>query len=371
MKRQEPAADRRRGFVLAFVVRMLFAISVAGATGYLIVRSEFTMAKYSAQSAEALAVARAGLHRFVAEQFGVLGDTELYAIGNGIVTVTSRKLMEQDSITHLYYIRSEAQVSDVFSTEIPATRVVAAYAIHHVRPLAHHGAIMIAANEINLGGGGTDAQGVDSSSVGDCAGGGSSPITGGITLNDVKGGNVTGNPPEEAWGTFQAMYDSVGLRWDVLSDSNFVVDFHTTTPPNFAALPADSYPVTRYPGSNSFTSAWNGRGVLIVTGTFHATSSFRWEGIILAGGVSSAAGNVDGEVRGMLVMGLNGNNTTDDIGWRLDTYLLSHATCTRRTSRSPIWSSWRTPSSKRISALAGRDLSPESSASIATKPSHA
>ena len=323
INRQEPLADQRRGFVLAFVVMMLFAITVAGATGYLVVRSEFTMATYSAQSAEALAVARAGLHRFVAEQFGVVGDSVLYAIGNGIVTITSRKMMEQDSITHLYYIRSEAQVSDVFSEDIPATRVVAAYAIHHVRPLAHHGAVVIAANEIDLGGGGTDAHGVDSSTVSDCAGGGASPITGGITLSDVNGGNVQGNPAEEAWGTFQAVYDSVGLRWDVLSDSNFVVDFHTTTPPDFGALPADSYPVTRYPGSNSFTSAWNGRGVLIVTGTFHATNTFQWEGIILAGGTSSVVSNVDGIVRGMLIAGLNGGNTADDVGWRLDTYYYS------------------------------------------------
>ena len=187
MDRQEPAADRRRGFVLAFVVMMLFAISVAGATGYLVVRSEFTMAKSSAQSAEALAVARAGLHRFAAEQFGVVGDSVLYAIGNGIVTITSRKLMEQDSITHLYYIRSEAQVSDVFSAEIPATRVVAAYAVHHVRPLAHHGALLVSTVQLDVKGGGA-ADGNDSSTVADCAGGGASPITGAIALNNVKGG---------------------------------------------------------------------------------------------------------------------------------------------------------------------------------------
>jgi hypothetical protein len=120
--------------------------------------------------------------------------------------------MEQDSITHVYYIRSEAQVSDVFSEDIPATRVVAAYAIHHVRPLAHHSAVVVAADRINLGGGGTDAHGVDPSTVSDCAGGGASSITGEITLTDVKGGNVQGNPAEEAWGTFQAIYHSIGLQ---------------------------------------------------------------------------------------------------------------------------------------------------------------
>ena len=322
INRQEPVADRRRGFVLAFVVMMLFAISVAGATGYLVVRSEFMMAKYSAQSAEALAVARAGLHRFVAEQFGVVGDSVLYAIGDGIVTITSRKLMEQDSITHLYYIRSEAQVSDVFSTDIPATRVVAAYAIHHVRPLAHHAALVVTIPTLDFGVGGTDVHGVDSSTAGDCPGGGASSITGAIALEDVTGGNLEGSPTEEAWGTYQAMYDSVGLRWDVLSDRNFVVDFHQTTAPAFAALPADSYPVTRYPGSNTFTSAWNGRGVLIVTGAFGADNSFRWEGIILAGEITQSS-NVDGQIRGMLVGGLNGQNPGGTLTWGADNYYFS------------------------------------------------
>ena len=322
MNGQEPVADRQRGFVLAFVVMMLFAISVAGATGYLIVRSEFTMAKYSAQSAEALAVARGGLHRFVAEQFGVVGDTVKYAIGDGIVTITSRKLMEKDSLNHLYYIRSEAQVSDVFSTEVPATRVVAAYAIHHLRPLPHHGSLLIATSRISLGEEGARAHGVDSSTVSDCAGGGASNITGAIALTNVTGGSLRGTPTEEAWGTYDAMYDSVGLRWDVLSDSNFVVDFHTTTPPDFSALPADSYPVTRYPGSNTFTNAWDGRGVLIVTGEFSADANFDWEGIILAGDVATSP-RPDGQIRGMMIGGLNEVIPGFSLAWRTDTYYYS------------------------------------------------
>ena len=298
---------------------MLFAITVAGATGYLVVRSEFAMAKHSAQSAEALAVARAGLHRFVAEQFGVVGDSVLYAIGNGIVTITSRKIMARDSLTDVYYIRSEAQVSDVFSAEIPATRVVAAYAIHHRRPLAHHGALLITAPRITISKG-TFVHGVDSASASDCSGGDASPIAGAIALTSAKGSNVRGSPATDEWGSYETMYDSVGLRWDVLSDSNFVVDFHQTTPPDFAALPADSYPVTRYPGSNIFTSAWNGRGVLIVTGVFDADNTFRWEGIVLAGEVTSSS-NVKGEIRGMVVGGLNGQN--GDVDWDVNIFYYS------------------------------------------------
>jgi glycine cleavage system regulatory protein len=67
-------AVERGGFVLVFVVMMLFAISVAGAAGYIVVNTEFAMARSSDEGAEALAVARAGLHRFVAEQLGVVGN---------------------------------------------------------------------------------------------------------------------------------------------------------------------------------------------------------------------------------------------------------------------------------------------------------
>ena len=296
--------DRREGFVLAFVVMMLFAISVAGATGYLVVSSEFTMAKYGSQSAEALAVARAGLHRFVAEQIGVVGDSVSYAIGNGIALITTRKLMEKDSLTDVYYIRSEAQVSDVFSTQIPATRVVGAYAIHHRRPLAHHGALVITEDEVE-----TDKKStlhaIDSSTAVDCVGGGASQITTVVALSDAdtKDGDVEGATGEE-WLTFQAMYASVGLRWDVLSDPNFPIEFEDS-PPNFAALPADSYPVVRYNGSNLFSDSWDGRGVLIVTGEFDSDNNFDWEGIILAGEVDV---DVDGTIRGMFVGGLNGPN---------------------------------------------------------------
>ena len=78
--------DNRAGFVLAFVVFMLFSVSVAAATGYLVVRSEFGMAKNAMDGSEALVVARAGLERFIAEHPGALdlwigGHTHTVAVG--------------------------------------------------------------------------------------------------------------------------------------------------------------------------------------------------------------------------------------------------------------------------------------------------
>ena len=219
--------------MVIFVVFMLFAISVMGATGYIVVSSEFQMSKYDAQGAEALTVARAGLERFVAEQIGVVGDSVSYALGDGVALVTTRKLFAADSVTDYYYIRAEGTVADIFSPNTPARRIVGAYAIHRKRPLAHHAAVMIAATRIDVANGG-QARGIDQNSSGDCQGGGASDITGAIattTVTEASGSDVEGSPQWETWsGGWSAMLDSIGLRWDVLSDPNFPVEFQNTLP---------------------------------------------------------------------------------------------------------------------------------------------
>lgn len=105
MRRRVPD-ERRGGFALVMVVFLLFAVAVAAATGYQVVSSEFAMARQNRDSQEALAVARAGLQRYLGETVGVVGASVSYAIGNGIATVTARKVLEQDPLNHLYYILS-------------------------------------------------------------------------------------------------------------------------------------------------------------------------------------------------------------------------------------------------------------------------
>ncbi len=305
------------GFVLPFVVFMLFAISVTGATGYLIVQSEFELAKHSAQGAEALTVARAGLARFIAEQIGVVDDTTSYALGNGVAVVTSRKMFAQDSVTDMYYIRAEATVDDIFSPNTPARRVVGAYAVHRRRPLAHHALTAIAANTIDVDNGG-EIDAVDRDNSGTCVGGGASTITGAIaTVSVFEDGSddIDGSPDFEIWGGGSSeLLDSIGLRWDVLSDPNFPVEFENTMP-NFGSLPADSFPIIRYTGWMG-TSA-NGRGVLIVDGVFDPYSSFRWHGIILAKHVDDI---IQGHIDGLLVAGLEGPNMYSTVDYRVTSH---------------------------------------------------
>lgn len=307
------------GFVLVMVVLVLFAISVAGAAGYLLVNTEFAMARYSGQGSEAATVARAGLHRFVAEQLGVMGDSVGYAIGNGVAMVTTRKLAELDPLNHLYFIRSEGTVDDPRMPGAPARRVIGAYAYFHPQPLQPLGAVVVAAaggyvDDIN--GNGAEVDGRDQNSRSDCSGAGGRPLPGIVALADagrVNGGVLRGAPPGSNWsGGFPALYAAVGLRWDVLTDPSFPVDFDGVVP-SFAALPADSFPVVRVSGYFNPGSSWSGRGVLIVDGELDAGTGFRWDGIVLAG---SADDIQEADIRGMVIAGLDGLNTDADVYWR-------------------------------------------------------
>lgn len=311
------------GFVLALVVLMLFAISVAGAAGYLVVNTEFSMARYSEQGAEAETVARAGLHRFVAEQLGVVGDSVSYAIGNGVALITTRRVAELDSLNQVYYVRSEGTVTDVLQPGVPARRVVGAYAYYRRRPLKHWGALVVPSSggwSDNVNANGAEVDGDDHNSSSDCAGGGAASIPGiiaRVSTGTVNGGQLDGSPPGRIWsGGSAAIYDSVALRWDILTNPGFPVDFDTTpgAPPNFAALPADSFPVVRVNGPYfNPGGSWSGRGVLIVPGQLDAASGFSWNGIVLAGELDDIH---ESTIRGMLISGLSGPGTYNNVYWR-------------------------------------------------------
>jgi hypothetical protein len=300
--------------VLVVVVMMLFAISVAGVAGYLVVSSEHTMATQASQGSEALAVARAGLHRFAAEQLGAVGDSVSYAIGNGVALVTTRKVLTVDADTDLYHIRSEATIFDALSPATPARRVVGAYAHHQRRPLRRFAAFVSSADRVYAALSGV-IDGDEHSTAADCSVGGGPGIGGAVarlSVGTIFGGNVDGSPPGITWsGGFPAVYDSVALRWDVISHTGFPVDFDGVMP-NYGAIPTDSFPVVRLAGGATLGSGSSGRGLLIVRGQLSTNSAWSWEGIVLAGSI--AATNA-GTIRGMLVGGLNGTNPATSVYW--------------------------------------------------------
>ena len=304
----------RGGFAMIFVTLMLFAISITAVTGYLVVSSEFSMSNHAKEGAEVIAVAHGGMQRFLSDQRGVVGGSAVYPIGLGIAIVTSRKLMEEDPLNHLYYLRSEGTLSDIRTPGAPvARRVVGAFAWHRLNPLAHHAAVIISADEIGTSAGG-EIDGDDESLPTDCPGGGTAGITGAIAKDRVTG-NVDGNPIEKLWPWgFSEMPDSVGLRWDVLQDPSFDFEFDGS-PPNFSSLPADSFPLVRYQGDLAPGSSWSGRGVLVVTGKFDPSSSFVWDGIVLTGSTDDI---IQGAIDGMLVGGLDGPNPYSIVDVQMD-----------------------------------------------------
>lgn len=328
MSDRRPGSDRE-GFVLALVVLMLFAIAMAGAVGYVAVQTEFTLATGSRDGTQAFSVARGGLERFLAEQVGVVGDSVSYAIGNGIATVTSRQVAEQDSVDFLYYIRSEGTVTDPRTPTNPATRVVGTYAWQHTSPVPFKAAFMAAMKKVEVSGGkvygfysvSAYVDGTDHATSSQCTGGGTTSIAGVIDANQVKtnsGGTITGSPTKTTFSSDSAVIDSAGIRWDILSDSTFPVDFDGSAP-DWGSIPSDSFPVVRYTGDLSAGSSWlntstgTPHGVLIVTGKLTMTSGFYWDGIVLAGSL----GNVSAywpwqapRVNGLLIGGLNDTDTS-------------------------------------------------------------
>lgn len=286
--------------MLALVVLMLFAISMAGGAGYLIVSAEKRMARFSTQGEEAMALARGGLNRFAAEQLGEVADSVVYAFGGGEARVSARRVAVVNAATDVYFVRSEGIVVDPLVPESPAQRVVGAYAYHRKQPLPLHAAVVLSVEEFDVHVS-TNVTGDDVGGL-ECPGGAAPSITGAIARAAVQssGGNLEGDPPWELWpGGYTQFVSEIPLRWDVLSDPSFPVDFEDV-PPNWSSLPADTFPVVRVNGSQLFSGAWSGRGVLIVTGRFDAHPSFTWSGIILAGWVDE---RIEGAVDGMLVGG--------------------------------------------------------------------
>ena len=307
----------RGGFALAMVIFLLFAIAVAGATGYQVVSSEFALARQNRDGQEALAVARAGLNRYLGETLGSMGDTVLYAIGNGVATVTAKRVLRQDSLSYLYYIESTGEVDDARTPLLPARRVVATYAWHRMSPIRLKGALWVSGGNTTLGGGfgyAATVNGSDVATPSECVGGGGAGVRGMVkgsgAVNVRSGSTLTGPAPTTVtYSGYSAMYDTVGVRWDILSNASFPVDFDGS-PPNWGSIPADSFPIVRYRGNLDADWSWSGRGVLIVTGTltFASFSSFTWNGIVLAGSLGSMSNWDYPTIRGMLVGGMNAAN---------------------------------------------------------------
>lgn len=341
---------------MAVVVFLLFAIGMAGAAGYQLVRLEWDMAVQNSEANEALAVATAGLQRFMGESYGVPGDSVSYFIGDGTAVVRTRLLASFDSVTDLYLVRSEAEVQNPVYPESPARRVVSQYALLHKDPIGLSAALVAPTGTLTIGKGGS-ITGFDASTAADCTGGGVVDLPGtALTVAPGGGGgggkggksggfavdtaDITGTTDYIDLRDFAEVYDSARVRWDVVSDAGFSIR-DDGSPPNFGAIPADSYPVVRATGNLNAGSSWAGRGVLIVPGDFGTGNNFDWDGIVLAGG----AGRIDGPgstIDGLLIVGLDDSIASLTIDRTTITYHYCHALAAMRSLAylEPLEQTW-------------------------------
>lgn len=317
--RPPATAVERGGFALAIVVLLLFAIGVAGATGYQIVRLEALQTIQANETGQALAVAHAGLQRFIGEQTGSIPDTVAYSINGGQAIVTARKIGPWGTTDTLYLVTSTGTYSDPRYADVPATRTVHQHAIHVQLPLQQVGAMVSAvSNRVDIESTFT-VDGNDQATTLDCAEAGTWTLGGAISGGNIRdrGGTMLGSPPSDDIGNRQDVLDTLATRWDVLTDPDFPVTLEDNG--NWvtwmSTLPADSFPVVRVDGN--LRADWNeaGRGVLIVTGRLTIRYWFEWDGIILAGSMADPDGRSWGyfDIDGMLVWGLeeDGSGTTD------------------------------------------------------------
>ena len=295
----------QEGFALVMVVLLLFAVAVAGATGYQIVTAEHELAGGGEQKEEALALARAGLERYVGEHIGVPTVSTWMEASGGTVTVTPRRLSDADDVDpeeefDVYLLDSVGEMPDPRYPNSPALRTVRQYAVLHRMPVNAVAAMMSIATQVRLDSDG-DLDVTPGNSI--CGYGPSVRGLANVGTYVQNGGDL--NDGHIQLGSFQALMDSLEARWSVLTDPTFTIPFYDDVWPT--SFPNNVFPVIRVNGDLNAGGAHDGRGVLIVTGNFTVAPNFDWTGIILAGRSSSLDANgSDAEIDGMLVTGLNG-----------------------------------------------------------------
>lgn len=307
------------GFALFLVVILLFTVGVLGATGYQIAVLSSDLALQGKEGQRALSIARAGVQRYMA-RIGVPADTATYSMDGGDAVVTSRLVAQTSDTTSMYLVKGEGVYLDPASENTPARRVVYQFAERREVPFDFEAVITLASGSLVVQSNGR-VDGDDQASNGACSQtsvdiAGAMVGPGSVTYSGsaLEGSPDTiraGAPDPFSVGTYQAVIDSIGIAWDVLTDPAYTPDFEDRWPTGVAA---DSFPVIRFNGNRTASGWQSGRGVLIVDGVFRPMLYFDWEGIILAEEIRPVTSGYSWydsyRVDGIVVSGLGGGAGT-------------------------------------------------------------
>lgn len=314
-------SGERDGFALLLVVAVLFAVGMAGAAGYQVVRVEAERAVQAQESGRALTVARQGLERFISEQGGRVADSLVYNLDGGVARVRARRLLDAGG-GPLYDVESTGLFFDPRNIGAPpAVRVVRQQAELRPIPFLPRAALVTTGDVVYdnrgpvQGGGGPFSatkmyvSGYDAAYPASCDASNPYGVPAVLLAGKVT---VLGEPEPPAFKGIGLREvpgvpdpsSAIGVPWSQLVDPSFPVD-HTRLPPS-GSIPPDDYPVVRIEGDLKVSSAYRGRGALIVTGTFEPGGGMEWEGIILAGQLPAVLDR-SFRVLGVLAGGLNGS----------------------------------------------------------------
>jgi hypothetical protein len=274
------------------VVFLLFAIGVAATAGYQAIVSANQLSLHASDAGRALAIAQAGLRRYLGTIPADVTDTVELAIEQGEAFVWGRRIYRSTFPTERWLLTARGEFADPSLAGSPALRTVRQQATLWWAPLTVQGVVASTANFTTSGG---SISASDNGTATQCAGAPRSATR--TVFSGSQGFNAS------------AVLDSLDVPWSMLEDPTFPVDYENTFPP--LSLPATEYPVVRFNGPLNVSilgasGSDQRRGVLIVTGQLTIQSAFNWDGIILAGSLASPVGHSGFALDGVMAVGLNG-----------------------------------------------------------------
>ena len=316
-----------RGFVLATTLLVTTLLTVMLAASFLLVSAEQRTTDNSLETAQALAIAQAGLQSYFAQSRGLdtssTYDSLRITTGAGYADVVGHRVRPagaaSGSSLALWVIQAVGVVTATMAGQTKATRTIAQFAQFNPGMLPARAA-MVALNGVSFTGPPGQPYPVTGHDLntGLCADdpGGAAADT--FAVNVPRGLYTTtgATPPASQqsgiatvdsmpFPTSTDLYDTTHIDWAGLLAGNFYPDY-TVPPGPWPPVGGTAYSVG-YVNGDVTLPVGQVRGMLVVTGNVVAQSGTHWDGVIVAGGsFSTNPASLNAfDIHGMIVTGLN------------------------------------------------------------------
>ena len=298
------------GIALPMAVFLITMLTITVTASFMVVSSESRFVDNSRDEVRAFGIAQSGLELFLVSRDSLgftssppaVKESIQVTLPGGLAQVVLQRVRPSvGGSPGIYLVRSRGVSTDPELPDVPqAERTVAQFARWSTATL-DVGAAVTALTGFHKNGGSGTMDGVDQCGVETDVAVMAVPTTPGYTQSG--GSSVpTGSPPIEDMGTVSDFSDSISIDWaGIVAGTALTPDI---------VIPGGSWPSFSDPNywplilvTGNFALPGSGRGTLMVTGDLTMNDSNTWEGIILAGGMTT--GNGDICIAGALVTGLN------------------------------------------------------------------